>query len=152
MKECLDSDEEVSRPVWGNIWAYWRDRSMFRVQMLATLVSGLVSIAVMEFQLSSVDHMCDVKYQTSHERFTCPSETIFFSASVIWAVVGPKKIFDSQYPIMRWCFLIGFAVAIFFVVLQKFVPRLLKKMISKEVHWLAQYEVEDDTGVDTVAW
>lgn len=115
-------------------------RSMFRVQMLATIVAGLVSLGVMQFQLTKVPHICDVKYQTAHEKFTCPSETVFFSASVIWAVVGPKKIFDSQYPILRWCFLIGFGVAIVFVVLQKYVPKLLKKRYPDHRHVITKWE------------
>ncbi|AOW05647.1 OPT oligopeptide transporter protein-domain-containing protein [Yarrowia lipolytica] len=115
-------------------------RSMFRVQMLATIVAGLVTLGVMQFQLNDVEHMCDVKYQTSHEKFTCPSETVFFSASVIWAVVGPKKIFDSQYPILRWCFLIGFGIALLFVFLQKFVPRMLKKRYPDRASEITKWE------------
>lgn len=102
-------------------------RAMFRAQMWATLCAGLVVIGVMQFQLTGIPHICDRKYQATHEKFTCPGETVFFSAAIVWSIIGPKKIFDHQYPMLRWCFLIGFGLAIIFAFLHKWGPDLYRK-------------------------
>ena len=43
------------------------------------------------------------------QSWTCPSDQVFFDASVIWGLVGPKRIFGSpgSYEAMNWFFLGG---------------------------------------------
>ncbi|QNP96625.1 Oligopeptide transporter 2 [Yarrowia lipolytica] len=57
----------------------------------------------MQFQFS-INDIC-----TKHNamKFSCPNETTLFSASIIWGLVGPKRIFDHQYPVLKWMFLRG---------------------------------------------
>ncbi|KAG5363681.1 Oligopeptide transporter 2 [Yarrowia sp. B02] len=102
-------------------------RAMFRAQMWATLCAGLVVIGVMQYQLTGIPFICDRKYQAAHEKFTCPGETVFFSAAIVWSIIGPKKIFNKQYPMLRWCFLIGFGLAIILAFIHKWGPDLYRK-------------------------
>ncbi|ODQ82654.1 hypothetical protein BABINDRAFT_74823 [Babjeviella inositovora NRRL Y-12698] len=78
--------------------------ALFRGQMLATFIQCFVTLGVMNWVLSNVDGLC-----TSHQaqKFSCPAERTFFSASVLWGVIGPKRVFNGLYPILKWCFLIG---------------------------------------------
>ncbi|VVT54355.1 uncharacterized protein SAPINGB_P004034 [Magnusiomyces paraingens] len=79
-------------------------RAMFRGQVTATIFQVLVAVGVVNWQLSNVDQFCTPEQP---QRFTCPVANSFFSASVFWGVIGPRRIFDGLYPVLRWCFLIG---------------------------------------------
>ncbi|RDW32775.1 OPT oligopeptide transporter protein-domain-containing protein [Yarrowia lipolytica] len=123
----LSSDQKI-----GHYMAL-RPRSMLRVQLWATMVNGLVTIGVIQFQLTKIEHFCDIKYQKEHEKFTCPNERTFFTASVIWGLFGPKRMFDNQYPVLRWAFLMGFGVFLLFWGVQTVLPwALVKKYPQKE--------------------
>jgi hypothetical protein len=68
----------------------------------------------MQFQFS-INDIC-----TKHNamKFSCPNETTLFSASIIWGLVGPKRIFDHQYPVLKWMFLRGAGVGLVFWAVQ----------------------------------
>ncbi|KAG5370336.1 Oligopeptide transporter 2 [Yarrowia sp. E02] len=103
-------------------------RSIFWLQLWATLVNLFVSLGVIQFQLG-LDKICDPDNKL---KFTCPSQTTFFTASVAWGVIGPKKMFD-KYPVMKWMFLFGAGCGLFFYIVQVEVPKLL-------VRWWPQHK------------
>lgn len=83
-------------------------RSMFRVQILSIFVNTFICLAILNFQITSFKNYC-LPHQA--QKFTCPGTTTFYSASVIWGVIGPRRVFDGLYPILKYCFLIGFLLA-----------------------------------------
>lgn len=91
-------------------------RAMFRIQIISTVVYSFVSLGVVNLAMLTITDYCQ-----SHQaqKFTCPSSTTFYSASVLWGVIGPKKIFNGVYPSLRYCFLIGFLLVFPTVFLQK---------------------------------
>ncbi|RDW24306.1 OPT oligopeptide transporter protein-domain-containing protein [Yarrowia lipolytica] len=105
-------------------YAHLPPRSIFSCQLWATLVNGLVCLGVLQFQMHDVKDICDPHNKL---KFTCPGETTFFSASVIWGVIGPKRIFDHQYPALKWMFLLGAGLAMCFWAAQILIPNLLMK-------------------------
>ncbi|KAI1268491.1 OPT oligopeptide transporter protein-domain-containing protein [Xylariaceae sp. FL1019] len=66
-------------------------RTMFIAQVVATTVSCFVQVAVLNFSLDNIDGICDL---TQPQRFTCPGGRVFFSASVIWGLIGPARMFS----------------------------------------------------------
>lgn len=80
-------------------------RSMFLVQVIGTLVAGTINIGVAWWLLDSVPNIC----HQSNDPWTCPNDRVFFDASVIWGLVGPKRVFGSlgEYPTLTWFFLGG---------------------------------------------
>ncbi|KAH8199653.1 hypothetical protein TruAng_006183 [Truncatella angustata] len=66
-------------------------RTMFLSQVVATTFSCFIQIAVLNFALNNIDDVCTV---TQPEHFTCPGGRVFFSASVIWGLIGPARIFS----------------------------------------------------------
>ncbi|RYP57824.1 hypothetical protein DL769_009255 [Monosporascus sp. CRB-8-3] len=66
-------------------------RTMFMCQVVATTFSCFIQIAVLNFALKNIDGVCEV---TQPERFTCPGGRVFFSASVIWGLIGPARVFS----------------------------------------------------------
>ncbi|ROV94784.1 hypothetical protein VMCG_08848 [Cytospora schulzeri] len=95
-------------------------RLVFAAQLYATVWGGLVSIGVNDWQLSNIAGVCTDEASGS---FTCPNTSVFFTASVIWGVVGPKRMFsDGIYNPTLYGFLIGALLPIPFYFLAKRFP------------------------------
>lgn len=94
-------------------------RATFRVQILGIFIASFIQLAILNFQITGIKDYC---YPDNKQKFTCASTRTFYSASVLWGVIGPKKVFDHLYPILRWCFLIGFLLAFPCIALKKYGP------------------------------
>ncbi|CAB4267361.1 unnamed protein product [Prunus armeniaca] len=83
--------------------------SMFVVQCIGTIVAGTINIGTAWWLLGSVENICNVELLPSNSPWTCPNHSVFFTASVIWGLVGPKRIFGSlgHYSALNWFFLVG---------------------------------------------
>ena len=83
-----------------------RPRTMFACQIVATVIAGLVQLGVQSWMFESIPDMCD-PHQKDH--FTCTSTEVFYTASVIWGVVGPNLLFSpgQVYSFLRFFFLLG---------------------------------------------
>ncbi|KAI1752395.1 OPT oligopeptide transporter protein-domain-containing protein [Xylaria castorea] len=66
-------------------------RTMFMAQVVATTISCFIQVVVLNFALDNIDGVCDI---TQPQRFTCPGGRTFFSASVIWGLIGPARVFS----------------------------------------------------------
>ncbi|KDP35952.1 hypothetical protein JCGZ_09924 [Jatropha curcas] len=100
-------------------------RSMFLVQFIGTILAGTINLAVAWWLLNSIHNICQDDLLPPNSPWTCPGDRVFFDASVIWGLVGPKRIFGSlgNYQAMNWFFL-GGAVGPFIVwVLHKSFPK-----------------------------
>lgn len=86
-------------------------RSLFRVQMLSIMVTSFVALGILNLTFSTILDYCDPR---NPNKFTCPGSTTYYSASVLWGVIGPKRVFGGLYPVLQWTFLIGFLLAVFF--------------------------------------
>ncbi|KAI5661302.1 hypothetical protein M9H77_20625 [Catharanthus roseus] len=84
-------------------------RSMFLVQFIGTMIAGTINIAVAWWLLYSIENICQDDLLPPDSPWTCPGDRVFFDASVIWGLVGPKRIFGSlgNYSAMNWFFLGG---------------------------------------------
>ncbi|GFY90104.1 oligopeptide transporter 4 [Actinidia rufa] len=84
-------------------------RSMFLVQLIGTIIAGNVNILVAWWLLASIENICQDDLLPPDSPWTCPGYRVFFDASVIWGLVGPKRIFGrlGNYSSMNWFFLGG---------------------------------------------
>ncbi|KAI3689145.1 hypothetical protein L2E82_47094 [Cichorium intybus] len=84
-------------------------RSMFLVQFLGTMIAGTVNLSVAWYLLNNIEDMCHPPAK-SNSPWTCPYDHVFFDASVIWGLVGPRRIFGhlGNYGALNWFFLGGF--------------------------------------------
>ncbi|KAL3814363.1 hypothetical protein ACJIZ3_015631 [Penstemon smallii] len=100
-------------------------RSMFIVQFLGTIIAGTVNIAVAWWLLTSITNICQDDLLPPDSPWTCPGDRVFFDASVIWGLVGPKRIFGSlgNYSSMNWFFLGGAIGPILVWLLHKAFPK-----------------------------
>ncbi|GJN18304.1 hypothetical protein PR202_gb05451 [Eleusine coracana subsp. coracana] len=84
-------------------------KSMFLVQLVGTIVAGTVNLGVAYWLLGSIPNICNDALLPADSPWTCPSDRVFFDASVIWGLVGPRRIFGAlgNYAALNWSFLVG---------------------------------------------
>ncbi|KAJ5611450.1 hypothetical protein N7528_008555 [Penicillium herquei] len=81
-------------------------RILFGVQMVATLVSSLTQIGVLNWMFTHIPKLCTPQALNG---FNCPIARVHFNGSILWGVVGPQRFFgpDGLYRPLVWAFLIG---------------------------------------------
>ncbi|XP_078162563.1 oligopeptide transporter 4-like [Carex rostrata] len=84
-------------------------KSMFLVQFVGTIVAGTINISVAWWLLGSIHNICQDNLLPADSPWTCPGDRVFFDASVIWGLVGPRRIFGPQgnYSALNWFFIGG---------------------------------------------
>uniref|UniRef100_A0A803MC92 Oligopeptide transporter 4 n=2 Tax=Chenopodium quinoa TaxID=63459 RepID=A0A803MC92_CHEQI len=100
-------------------------RSMFLVQLIGTILAGTINIAVAWWLLNSIHNICQDNLLPPNSPWTCPGDRVFFDASVIWGLAGPKRIFGDlgPYKALNWFFLGGALGPIIVWLLHKAFPK-----------------------------
>ncbi|RWR86505.1 oligopeptide transporter 1-like protein [Cinnamomum micranthum f. kanehirae] len=100
-------------------------RSMFVVQLVGTIISTVVYFGTSWWLLTTVENICDPEKLPVGSPWTCPGDDVFYNASIIWGVVGPRRMFADLglYSKMNWFFLIGFILPILVWGLSRMFPR-----------------------------
>ncbi|KAL1358124.1 oligopeptide transporter 7 [Arachis hypogaea] len=80
-------------------------RVMFMAQVVGTIIAALVYLTTAWWLMETIPDIC----QDTSSVWTCPGDTVFYDASVIWGLIGPKRIFGDQgiYSQINWFFLGG---------------------------------------------
>ncbi|KAB1205124.1 Oligopeptide transporter 6 [Morella rubra] len=91
-------------------------RSMFMAQVVGTIIAVMVYTGTAWWLMESIPHLCDTSMLPKDSPWTCPMDRVFFDASVIWGLVGPRRIFGNlgEYGNVNLFFL-GGAIAPFLV-------------------------------------
>ncbi|CAH9086090.1 unnamed protein product [Cuscuta europaea] len=99
-------------------------RCMYTAQLVGTIVSGVVNLAVCWWMLGSIENICDIEALHPDSPWTCPKFRVTFDASVIWGLIGPKRLFGpgGLYRNLVWLFLIGAVLPVPVWVLSKIYP------------------------------
>lgn len=122
-------------------------RAIFRGQLIGVIIQCFVFLGVVNWSLRNIEGMC-TRHQKQH--FTCPGDTTYFceyfvltiydvliltylASSVLWGVIGPKRVFDGLYPALKYTFLIGFLLAILLISIKRFAPKLIPKSFAPSV-------------------
>lgn len=109
-------------------------RQTFAAQMVGILISTVICVAVLNFQMKQIPDVC-----TPHApyRFTCPGINTFFAASVVWGTVGPVKMFGSGglYPML----LLGFPIGLVIPVIFYFIQKKTRKAWLRQLHPIALF-------------
>ncbi|KAM9898297.1 hypothetical protein OXX69_009937 [Metschnikowia pulcherrima] len=95
-------------------------RAVFRGQLIGTVLQIIVSLSAINWEINNIKDICTDEQANN---FTCPSETSYYSSSVFWGVIGPKRVFNLLYPVLPYCFLIGFLLAIVCLVIRHYYKR-----------------------------
>jgi OPT family small oligopeptide transporter len=106
-------------------------KEMFVVQTVGTVVAGLMNVATAYMMYHLIPDICI----SETGDWQCSSANVFYSASVIWGVIGPAKMFGpgSYYFALMWWFLIGALVPIPFWLLSRKYPNSFWKYVHTPV-------------------
>ena len=79
---------------------------LFKVQLVATLVSSFTQIGVLNWMFINIPGLCT---PDAINGFICPIAKVHFNGSILWGVVGPQRFFGkgALYRPLIWAFLIG---------------------------------------------
>lgn len=80
-------------------------RAIFRGQLLSTLLSVVNALIIANWQLDNIPDICE---NNQKNRLSCPGANTFFYSSIQYGEIGPAKVFGGVYPVLKWCFLLGF--------------------------------------------
>lgn len=122
-------------------------------QLVGTMVSSTVSFGTAWWLLGSVKNMCDSSVVGNV--WTCPGDTVFFNASIIWGVVGPKRVFGKLglYEKQNWFFLFGaFAPAVVWILTKKFPNVKFLKYINMPILIGATGSMPPTRAIDFIMW
>ncbi|KAL0016069.1 hypothetical protein SO802_003138 [Lithocarpus litseifolius] len=80
-------------------------RTMFMAQVVGTLIACFVYLGTAWWLMETIPDICE----DTSSVWTCPSDTVFYDASVIWGLIGPRRIFGDlgTYEAINWFFLGG---------------------------------------------
>ncbi|RZC73827.1 hypothetical protein C5167_049309 [Papaver somniferum] len=78
-------------------------------QVVGTLIAALVYLGTAWWLMDTIPNICDTNLLPSNSPWTCPGDHVFYDASVIWGLIGPRRIFGDlgTYAAINWFFLIG---------------------------------------------
>ncbi|EMG46131.1 Oligopeptide transporter, putative [Candida maltosa Xu316] len=105
-------------------------RAMYRCQLISVFITSFIQLGILNYQITGIKDYC---FPNNRQKFTCPGTVTFYNASVLWGVIGPKKVFNGLYPILQWCFLIGFLLAFPCILYKKFAPRRYSKYFEPSI-------------------
>ncbi|RKP26649.1 OPT oligopeptide transporter protein-domain-containing protein [Syncephalis pseudoplumigaleata] len=99
-------------------------RKMFIVQLWGTIVGALVNYGVLDWLLTTKFDILSGKTPDPTGQWEARNTKIFYSASIIWGVMGPTRVFggNSPYQALLWFFLIGALLPVPFYLLHKRYP------------------------------
>ncbi|XP_042421311.1 oligopeptide transporter 7-like [Zingiber officinale] len=84
-------------------------RMMFMAQMVGTLIAAFVYLSTAWWLMETIPDICNKSLLSPESPWTCPSDHVFYDASVIWGLIGPRRIFGDlgTYAAINWFFLVG---------------------------------------------
>ncbi|EPE07534.1 oligopeptide transporter [Ophiostoma piceae UAMH 11346] len=101
-------------------------RAVFRGQIGTIIITCFVAVATQNFIIEHVQGLCTADQPS---RFTCANDgNPMYASSLMWGLLGSNRMFGSLYPLLKWCFLIGFGVAVIFLVGQGYGPIYLPRV------------------------
>lgn len=105
-------------------------RHMFWAQFYGTIICGITNYIIMHLILTDTLHDDAANLKGP---WSAPNAKTFFTASVVWGVIGPQEMFgpDSKYSSLYWFFLFGALAPLPFYLLHKRYP----KFGWNNVHW-----------------
>ncbi|XP_010933427.2 oligopeptide transporter 4 [Elaeis guineensis] len=130
-------------------------KSMFLVQFIGTIIAGTINLAVAWWLLGSIENICQSDLLPENSPWTCPGDRVFFDASVIWGLVGPRRIFGplGNYGALNWFFLVGALGPIIVWIFHRLFPsQTWIPLINLPVLFGATANMPPATAVNYTAW
>jgi OPT family oligopeptide transporter len=87
-----------------SVWVF-----AFDSQLVGTAVAAVSYLGTAWYMIENIPGICDQSVLPPNSPWTCPGDRVFFDASVIWGLIGPRRIFGDLglYSSVNWFFVIG---------------------------------------------
>ncbi|KAM5571287.1 oligopeptide transporter 7 [Rosa sericea] len=126
-------------------------RTMFMAQVVGTLLAGLVYLSTAWWLMETIPGICT----DTTSVWTCPMDTVFYDASVIWGLIGPRRIFGDlgTYAAVNWFFLAGaIAPVLVWLAAKAFPQQEWIRLINMPVLIGATGDMPPATAVNYTSW
>ncbi|XVE87447.1 hypothetical protein DITRI_Ditri18aG0118200 [Diplodiscus trichospermus] len=130
-------------------------RAMFFAQVGGTIIAALAHIGTAWWLMDTVSDICDRELLPSGSPWTCPGDHVFYDASVIWGLIGPRRIFGDlgYYSAINWFFLAGaIAPVLVWLAAKAFPNKPWIKLITMPVLFGATVNMPPATAVNYTSW
>ncbi|KAL5513009.1 hypothetical protein ACEPAH_3407 [Sanghuangporus vaninii] len=144
-------------------------RPMFWCQILGSVIAGTVNLGVQSWMFSNIPDMCS---PDQVDRFICPDTEVFYTASIIWGVIGPSNQFSkgqtyyrmnvftsvvilrrlTEFPALMFFFIIGAVLPVITYVLLKRFPNRFLRYINVPLILGGTNLIPPATAVNYVPW
>ncbi|KAM5351346.1 hypothetical protein ACJ41O_004069 [Fusarium nematophilum] len=126
-------------------------RTMFLSQVVATTFSCFIQIIVLNLALNNIEDVCE-PHQVDH--FTCPGGRVFFSASIIWGLLGPARMFSpgQVYSGLFLFFVVGAVTPVVIYLLVKRWPRSPMRYLMAPLIFGGAGSIPPATPLNYLSW
>ncbi|GAA6064754.1 hypothetical protein JCM10212_002673 [Sporobolomyces blumeae] len=126
-------------------------RATFTVQIVATAVTAFVQVGVKRWLVGVVPDLCDEQQAAF---LTCPNARVFYSASIIWGLIGPERQFaigQLYNPILYWLLAGAIAPVVVWLLARRF-PRSFLQYANVPVALSGCLAMPPATGINYSSW
>ncbi|ONK60611.1 uncharacterized protein A4U43_C08F20450 [Asparagus officinalis] len=130
-------------------------RSMFLVQLVGTIIASSTYFGTAWWLLHKIENICDPSKLPEGSPWTCPGDAVFYSASIIWGVVSPRRMFGNLglYEKVNFFFLVGLLAPLPVWVLSRIYPeKKWIKLINMPVILGATGNMPPARAVNFIMW
>lgn len=126
-------------------------RTIFWAMFVSTLWSCFVQIAVYNWALGNFAGVCTPDQK---DHYTCPNARVFFTASIIWGLIGPNRMFGpgAIYNSMLYFFILGAGLPVVVYVLARKFPRSIIRYINTPVLFGGTANIPPATVMIYASW
>ncbi|KAH9821600.1 putative oligopeptide transporter [Melampsora americana] len=126
MSQCLDLASDLKLGIYAKI----PPKDMFVAQVVGTSVGAVINYVFIRSVIADKRAMLDGTVEDPTGQWTGRKPEIFYSASVIWGLIGPIRFFAGKYRKLFWGFPVGVILPFIPWVLAKWYPRVQWKKLS----------------------
>uniref|UniRef100_A0A2N9I7F4 Oligopeptide transporter 7 n=1 Tax=Fagus sylvatica TaxID=28930 RepID=A0A2N9I7F4_FAGSY len=130
-------------------------RAMFMAQVVGTIVAAFVHLGTAWWLMDNIPNICDRALLPAGSPWTCPGDHVFYDASVIWGLIGPRRIFGDlgYYSAINWFFLAGAIAPVLVWLAHKASPdKHWIRLITMPVLLGATINMPPATAVNYTSW
>ncbi|KIJ34648.1 hypothetical protein M422DRAFT_61375 [Sphaerobolus stellatus SS14] len=126
-------------------------RTTFLAQLVATIVASFVQVAVKEWLTGNVHTLCNANQK---DLLTCPQNQVYFTASAIWGLIGPKRQFGahSTYNPELYALVFGAFIPLPFWLLKRWNPNKSLPIFNMPVILNGALNIPPATGINYSSW
>ncbi|KAJ6438781.1 OPT oligopeptide transporter [Purpureocillium lavendulum] len=127
-------------------------RTVFSAQVVAAIWCVFVQTGVFYWAMSGAIKGICTEDAVAH--FTCPGGGVFFTASILWGLIGPSRIFSGHgvYRNLQYFWIIGAALPTSFWLIRKRWPHSFVRYLNAPVIFSGFGQIPPATPLNYLSW